>query len=105
MSDLRHKAAVDRVGAWESLDGVHPAFQEMLEEDREKALSIARSIAATFARGNGKKTLNWMIQNFLLQAPGLGEEAAIREGQRSVVIQILINIDLAKNGLPGEKDG
>ena len=57
----------------------------------QKYVAAAKLCSATFNGVAGRQTLDWMIQNFLLQMsrPDAGDDAMFRDGQANVVKQIL----------------
>jgi len=82
-----HAAERLRTGDWEvytDIPTIDPAAQAKYD-------SANRLIHATFSSGPGRKTLDWMIANFLLTLapPETETQAAFRLGQESVVKQIL----------------
>jgi|TARA_R110002167_G_scaffold15114_7_gene60767 hypothetical protein len=73
------------------------SIHEIDRGDHDQALARANDTLATFSTGVGRRTLNRLIQAFMLrQLPGSADEALIQSGAANLVNQILHDMEFAR---------
>jgi hypothetical protein len=67
-----------------------------------EAIDLANNVAATFNSPQGRKTLQWMVRQFMLRpASADPHEALHKAGAHAVVYQILVELEVVRRGLYG----